>query len=108
MVREITARELSDRLAAGEATLIIDVRQPDEFALARLPGGVLVPLGELAVRASEIDPDPGTLVVTVCHHGVRSYKAAAYLAHVGVPDVASLAGGIDAWSVHVDPGVPRY
>ena len=108
MMREVTAPELAARLEAGEPTLLVDVRQPEEHALGVLPGSVLIPLGELAVRAGEIDPPAGTLVVTVCHHGVRSYKAAAYLMHVGVEGVASLAGGVEAWSLQVDPGLPRY
>lgn len=107
-VREVTPQALKSRLDAGEPTLLIDVRQPEEYALARIEGSTLVPIPEFAVRVSEIDPEPGTLVVTVCHHGVRSYKAAAYLMQCGVEDVASLAGGIDAWSLGVDPAVPRY
>lgn len=107
-VTELTATQLKARLDAGEPTLLIDVRQPEEYAIARIEGSSLIPLGEFAVRTPEIDPEPGTLVVCICHHGVRSYKAAMYLLHVGVEPAASLAGGIDAWSALVDPAVPRY
>ena len=107
-VRQMTPRAVADAIAAGGPVLLIDVRQPDEFAVCRLPGSVLIPLGELAVRAGEIQPEPGTLVVCVCHHGVRSYKAAAFLQQTGLDDVVSLAGGVEAWSLTVDPALPRY
>jgi len=107
-MREITGRELATRLAGGEAVYLVDVREPWEHQLAVLPGSVLVPLGELPARAAGLAPPAGALVVTYCHHGVRSLSAAEFLARAGLPDVASLAGGIDAWSCEVDPTVPRY
>jgi adenylyltransferase/sulfurtransferase len=105
---EIDAPELRRRLSAGEQILVIDVREPWEHEIASLPRSTLIPLGALAAEAAEINPRPGTLVVTVCHHGVRSLSAAAVLEQAGVAEVASLAGGIDAWSRLVDPSVPRY
>jgi adenylyltransferase/sulfurtransferase len=92
----------------GESIYLIDVRQPWEHDVARLPDDILVPLQELADRADEITPPAGALVVTYCHHGVRSINAAAILEKLGHTNVASLAGGIDAWSQLVDPGVARY
>ena len=92
----------------GESIYLIDVRQPWEHDVARLPDDILVPLQELADRADEITPPAGALVVTYCHHGVRSINAAAILETLGHTNVASLAGGIDAWSQLVDPGVARY
>jgi adenylyltransferase/sulfurtransferase len=92
----------------GESIYLIDVRQPWEHEVARLPDDILVPLQELADRADEITPPAGALVVTYCHHGVRSINAAAILEKLGHTNVASLAGGIDAWSQLVDPGVARY
>jgi rhodanese-related sulfurtransferase len=108
MPKEITGRALKDRLSAGEPTLLLDVRQPWEFARAKLAGSVLIPLGELAHRTDELAPPGGALVVTVCHHGVRSLTAAAILEAQGLGPVVSLAGGIDAWSRDIDPDVPRY
>ena len=108
MVREISVDDLSRRLDRGEQPLLVDVRQPWEHELARLPGSLLVPLGELPARAAEVRPVPGQLVVCYCHHGVRSLHAAALLSGAGVPDVVSLAGGIEAWSEQIDPSVPRY
>lgn len=109
MVRQITVEELSAMLTSGErAVYLLDVRQPWEHETAALPGSTLVPLGELASRLDEVTPPAGALVVTYCHHGVRSLNAAAILEGSGLQDVASLAGGIDAWSLRIDAKVPRY
>ena len=84
---------------------IVDVRQPWEHALARLPGSRLIPLGELADRAGELDPEQP--VATYCHRGIRSRFALAILLDLGFKDLAHLTGGIDAYS-HLDSTVPRY
>jgi adenylyltransferase/sulfurtransferase len=97
-------------LAAGSqraGVVLLDVREPWEHQLARCRE-LLVPLGELAQRAADVAVPSGALVVTYCHHGVRSLSAARWLAAAGWPHVVSLAGGIDAWSRSVDPLVPRY
>jgi adenylyltransferase/sulfurtransferase len=88
-----------------EVVQIVDVRQPWEHALARLPGSRLIPLGDLADRAGELDP--GQPVAAYCHHGVRSRFALAILRDLGFKDLAHLTGGIDAYS-RLDPTVPRY
>src|SRR5919206_3125689 len=108
MAREITVDDLARSLERGEKPLLVDVRQPWEHELSRLPDSVLVPLTELAERAGEIRPRAGQQIVCYCHHGVRSLHAADFLSQLGVRDVVSLAGGIDAWSSQIDPGVPRY
>jgi rhodanese-related sulfurtransferase len=108
MVPQIYPQQLADKLAAGEPVYLLDVRQPEEHAIARLPASTLIPLGELPGRAAEVDPPAGTLVVVYCHHGIRSLTGAAVLDRAGIGPVASLAGGIDAWSRLVDPTVPRY
>ncbi len=98
--------------ARGEPIYLVDVRQPWEHELVRLPsmgsGDVLVPLDQLAEHVDELAPPEGALVVTYCHHGVRSINAAAMLEQLGHARVASLAGGIDAWSQLIDPSLPRY
>ncbi len=88
-----------------EQVQIVDVREPWEYALARLPGARLIPLGELADRADELDPHRP--VAAYCHHGVRSRYALAILRDLGFREIAHLAGGIDACS-RLDPTVPRY
>jgi adenylyltransferase/sulfurtransferase len=106
-VREIGCAELARRMAAGEPTYLVDVRQPWEHQLVALPGSVLVPLPELSESLDEIQPPEGALVVAYCHHGVRSLSAASILEQAGIQAV-SLAGGIDAWSREIDPSKPRY
>ncbi|MFP3941105.1 MAG: molybdopterin-synthase adenylyltransferase MoeB [Thermoanaerobaculia bacterium] len=104
----IGPRELDRWLAEGRPVRILDVRTPAEYEICRLEGSVLVPLQELPGRAGEIeDPAPDEVLVTLCHHGQRSDVAADLLRRRGLPAV-NLAGGIDAWSVEVDPSVPRY
>ncbi|MBA4067601.1 MAG: hypothetical protein C0501_28630 [Isosphaera sp.] len=107
MVPQIHPTDLKAMLDAGQPVLLVDVREPEEHAYCALPGSVLIPLGELAARAAEVDPGEA-LVVVYCHHGVRSVSGAAVLRHAGLPEVASLSGGIDLWSRLVDPAVPRY
>jgi rhodanese-related sulfurtransferase len=108
MVAEIQPRDLADRLHAGHPIYLLDVRQPWEHQTAAVAGSHLIPLNELPARTAEVAPPPGALVVVYCHHGQRSLRAAMYLEQLGLTGVASLAGGIDAWSCEVDPGVPRY
>ncbi|WP_243651157.1 rhodanese-like domain-containing protein [Hymenobacter gummosus] len=104
---ELTPEQLRARLDAGEALQLIDVRQPEEFEYCRIEGSQLIPLGELARRADEIRADQP--VVLICHHGVRSMQALAYLQHRhDLTNLLNLRGGIHAWSVRVDPAVPVY
>ncbi|MFL5576821.1 MAG: molybdopterin-synthase adenylyltransferase MoeB [Gemmatimonadaceae bacterium] len=105
-VREITARELAARLASGDDFDLIDVREPYEHQIARIPGGRLVPLRTLADTAPALDRSRE--IVLLCHHGVRSAAAAEYLHGLGFRNVANLVGGIDAWSDEVDPAVRKY
>jgi rhodanese-related sulfurtransferase len=108
MIREMTVRDLAMRLENGEEFYLLDVRQPAEHAITALPGSKLIPLNELLARAGEIDAPAGVPIVVYCHHGVRSQHGAAALMRLGHREVYSLAGGIDAWSIEVDPLVPRY
>jgi len=108
MVRLIGVEELDRWTKTGQPFHLLDVRQPEEHATAALPNSQLIPLGELVMRVREIDPQPGVPLVVYCHHGVRSHHAANWLAANGFDPVYSLTGGIDAWSLKVDPGVPRY
>ena len=108
MVRQILPQDVKSRMAEGLPVYLLDVRQPEEYAIVRLPGSTLIPLSELPRRAGEVEPPTGAAVVVYCHHGIRSLSGAAILQQFGVENVFSLAGGIDAWSVHVDSAVPRY
>jgi adenylyltransferase/sulfurtransferase len=108
MVRQINVRQLAGRLADGQPVYLLDVRQPQEHDVAKLPHSHLIPLDDLINRTTEIRPPDDALLVVYCHHGIRSLSGAAILEQHGFPNVVSLAGGIDAWSVHIDPNVPRY
>ena len=105
---QITPADLARKLAAGEPVYLLDVRELGEHAFCRLPGDTLIPLGELVARATEIEPPAGVPVVAYCHHGVRSLRAVGFLRTQGFDTAVSLAGGIDAWSREIDPGIPRY
>jgi rhodanese-related sulfurtransferase len=107
-MQQITVQQLAARLSVGEPTWLLDVRQPWEHASASLPGSHLIPLPDLPSHLDEVVPPEGALVVVYCHHGVRSLSAAAFLESLGRQNVTSLAGGIDAWSLRIDPTVPRY
>ncbi|HEX8875412.1 MAG TPA: rhodanese-like domain-containing protein [Phycisphaerales bacterium] len=109
---EVTPVEAKRLLDSGAAVLVIDVRLDPEWDFARVPSTVHVPLDELESRADEIrelaEKTPGCQVLALCHHGVRSMKAAAYFRSIGLANAKSIAGGIEAWSKGADPGVPRY
>jgi adenylyltransferase/sulfurtransferase len=108
LIPQISVQQLAEKLAAGAPVYLLDVRQPEEYALAALPRSTLIPVGELPGRMAEVEPPTGALVVVYCHHGVRSLTGAHLLQQAGIGPVASLAGGIDSWSRLIDPGVPRY
>jgi adenylyltransferase/sulfurtransferase len=104
---EISATELKQRLESGEDVQILDVREPDEVAVARIPNSIHIPLGQVVSRMSEIDPSRETIVH--CKGGVRSARAIEALTRSGFRgSLANLRGGITAWSNDVDPSVPRY
>jgi adenylyltransferase/sulfurtransferase len=105
-VPAISVRELKAKMDSKEALTLIDVREPYEYEIARIDGSRLVPLGELETHLSEL-PRTGALVLQ-CHSGGRSEHATRLLQEAGFENVYNLEGGIDAWSVEVDPAVPRY
>jgi sulfur-carrier protein adenylyltransferase/sulfurtransferase len=105
-VPEIAVSELERRMRSGQPFVLLDVREPFEFEMARIEGANLIPLGELPVRWQELDREKELFVF--CHSGVRSARAAEFLRSAGFDKVTNVAGGIDAWSEEIDPGVPRY
>lgn len=106
-MEQITATELKKRMDAGDDIQLIDVRQPDENAFAKIEGAKLIPLGEIVKRMDEIDPKRETVIH--CKAGGRSAQAIEMLKRAGFEgDLKNLAGGITAWSNEVDPKVPKY
>ena len=104
----MTPEELAELLKGEKPPHLLDVRQSEEHATAVLPNSKLIPLGQLATRASEIEAWKDEDVVVYCHHGVRSLMAIGGLRMMGFKKLHNLSGGIDAWSLKVDATVPRY
>ena len=105
--RLISPRDAADLLRASPTdVLLLDCRQPEELALAKVPGSLDIPMREIPGRVAELDRARDVLVL--CHHGVRSAQVALYLVRQGFPRVASIDGGIAAWSATVDPAIPTY
>ncbi len=103
---EITVKQLKARMDRGEDLTIIDVREPYEYAIARIPGTKLIPLGQLEERAGELDPN--TEIILHCRSGKRSADALNRLKARGFVRLKNVVGGITAWSDEVDPSVPKY
>src|SRR6266566_5404071 len=106
-VPEITATELKQRLDNGDDIQIVDVREANEVAVAKIPNTIHIPLGQILNRVSELDPNKETIVH--CKLGGRSAKAIEALKRSGFTgNLINLKGGITAWSNEVDPSVPKY
>jgi len=103
---DLSVVELARRRAEGAAPTVLDVREADELATARIPDVVHIPMDEIPARANELPKDAE--LVVMCHGGGRSARVARYLRTQGFANVRNLDGGIDAWSAQVDPSVPRY
>jgi rhodanese-related sulfurtransferase len=102
---EITPQETAELLRSGKIKLL-DVRTPEEYAIASVDGSLLVDQS-LAQEIIQTWPKE-TPIVTICHHGVRSLNAAAYLRGQGFSNTKSMMGGIDAWAVQIDSSIPQY
>lgn len=92
--------------ASGSAPVVLDVREPWEVELCSIDGSLHIPMGELPERIAEIPTDQP--VVLVCHHGLRSGHATAWLRARGFDKAINLAGGIDAWARRIDPTMKVY
>lgn len=102
----ISPEELKERLERGDRLEVIDVREQEEYEIARIEGARLLPLSRFPEWAGTLDAE--TEIVFMCHHGIRSAQVCSYLAREGFRKLYNLDGGIDAWSVEVDRTVPRY
>lgn len=106
---EIKPEEVKKRLDADERLLLIDVREPSEHQICRIDGAQLVPMNTVPQRLQEMESlADEALLVVYCHHGVRSLNTVSWLRKQGVTNCVSMAGGIEAWSVRIDPKVTRY
>ena len=96
------------KLEAGDDFLLLDVREEDEYATARIDGSVLIPMSQLRERVTELEPHRERLIVVHCHHGGRSMQVTQALRDAGFTKTQNMAGGIDQWSQQIDTSVPRY
>lgn len=104
---QISAKEVNERIARGAKLLLVDVREPWEYDLCKIPGAKLIPLGTIPANLNTL-LDVADEVICYCHHGMRSLDAAVWLRQQGVESAKSMAGGIERWSAEIDPSVPRY
>src|SRR3954468_18410327 len=105
---EVHPAQVRDWLAQKEEFLLLDVRRPAEWNASHLESATLLPMNELTARIGEINGWKDRRVVVLCHHGVRSLNVTAFLRQHGFTNIFSMAGGIEAYSVIVDPSIPRY
>ncbi len=106
---EVTPAEVKHWLDSGQPITLIDVREPFEHAVARIDGADLIPMNTVPDRVDEIrDKAAAARVIVICHHGVRSLNVVHWLRRQGVENTWSMQGGIDLWSLAIDPAVPRY
>ena len=107
-MQQIRPRQLADWLSddSRQQPVLLDVREPWEFALCSLPGAQLVPMHLIPQRFAELNPDDE--IVVVCHHGGRSMQVAMFLERQGYSTLYNLMGGVEAWANEVDPKLPRY
>lgn len=100
----IQVKQLID--AADPAPLLLDVREPNEFAYCHIEGALHIPMGQIVSRLDDIDAERE--IVVICHHGMRSFQVAQFLESQGYGRIINLSGGIDAWARDVDPAMPKY
>ena len=105
-VPEITATELKKMVEERTPFVLIDVREPDEYQICRIPGSKLMPLGDVLKRMHELNS--AEEIVVYCRSGVRSARAVEWLMKAGFRRVHNLKGGVLAWAEQVDPSVPKY
>ena len=105
---EVDVRTVDSMRRTGESFLLLDCREPDEYATARIEGALMLPMSELAERMGELSERQQDCIVVHCHHGGRSLRVARWLRTQGFDRTQSMAGGIDQWSQEIDPQVPRY
>src|SRR5262245_57934809 len=104
--QNLTTAQVKAKLDRGDTFRLIDVREDEEHAITRIEGAELLPLSRAQEWLSELSPDEE--LVFFCHVGGRSQQVASYLAQRGFTNVANMLGGIEDWSLRIDPTVPRY
>jgi rhodanese-related sulfurtransferase len=104
---EVSPLTVKQRLDSGEKLRLVDVRETFEHRQARIEGSELIPMRTVAQSLDSLEAEEAPLIV-FCHHGMRSLQVVSWLREQGIESCASMAGGIDRWSLEIDPTVPRY
>ncbi len=105
---EIDCATTKQRLDARDDFFFVDCREASEYETCRIAGATLLPMSELTTRVAELEPHKHREIIVHCHHGGRSLRVASWLRKNGFEQARSMAGGIDQWSLEIDPKVPRY
>ena len=105
-ITQISVQQLQQRLLNNDDLLLIDVREDHEYAFAQITGSTHIPLRQLPEQLPTLNPQQD--IALLCHHGMRSQQACLFLEQYGFNQLFNVHGGIDAWSLHCDPTVPRY
>jgi rhodanese-related sulfurtransferase len=105
---DIDVRATKQMLDNGEKFVLLDCREPAEVATAKIQGSLHIPMREIPARLRELEPHQDGRIVVHCHHGGRSLRVTQFLRQHGFDQAQNMAGGIDAWSLEIDPRVPRY
>jgi len=105
---ETDCKAVRAKLDADESFVFLDCREQDEFDTVHIDGTVLIPMTQLQERVSELDGKQDEEIIVHCHHGGRSLRVAQWLRQQGFSKAVSMAGGIDAWAIEIEPGMARY
>lgn len=105
---EIDCRAAQQALAGSDAPPLIDCRETDEYSLVHIAGSRLLPMSTMAARVAELQSLRDSRLIVHCHHGVRSLDVVHWLRSQGFAGAQSMRGGIDRWSLEIDPSLPRY
>jgi len=104
----IDVRSVKDLIDFGEDVLLLDCREPHEYALVHIDGAMLIPLREITTRVGQLEPYRNRRIVVYCHHGHRSLQVTLWLRGQHFAKVQNMTGGIDTWSLLIDTAMPRY
>jgi rhodanese-related sulfurtransferase len=106
---EIAPKDVKRQIDAGARMAMIDVREPHEHQMAHIEGARLIPMNTVPANLQQLETAADeALLVVFCHHGIRSLNVVNWLREQGIANCQSMNGGIDRWSLEIDPGVPRY
>jgi rhodanese-related sulfurtransferase len=105
---EIDVQQACQLLTSNSDVVLIDVREPSEYEIAKIEGSVLFPMSGIADQLEQLQLYQDKHIIVHCHHGGRSMRVTQWLRQNGFPQAQNMAGGIDAWSIQIDTGIPRY